>query len=70
MTVIVVVLNLIQGGSTAYYGSNLQINNSTVGIKWAGGMTPSPAVSKVEIESFSFFYLNGWISLGQYTSFG
>ncbi len=65
----VVVYNLIQG-LTPYFCDSLLLNNSTVSIKWAGATTPSPAGSRVEIESFSFFYLNGWNALGQYTSFG
>lgn len=65
----VVLLNLLQS-DYPYFTSTLQVNNSTVAIKWANGVVPTPAANKVEIESFSLFYFQGWISLGQYVSFG
>jgi hypothetical protein len=65
----VVLLNILQSGSP-YFTSSLQVNNSTVSIKWANGTVPTPAANKVELESFTLFYFDGWISLGQYASFG
>ena len=65
----VVLLNLLQAGFP-YYASTLQVNNSTVSIRWANGTAPTPSANKVELESFTLFYVNGWISLGQYVSFG
>jgi hypothetical protein len=65
----VVLLNLLQSGFP-FYTSTLQVNNTTVAIKWANGTLPTPAANKVELESFTLFYFDGWISLGQYASFG
>ena len=65
----VFILNLLQG-ATPYYTSTLLINNSSQTIRWAANTLPTPAANKVEIESFTMFYLNGWTTLGQYTSFG
>jgi hypothetical protein len=65
----VVLLNLLQA-DFPYFASTVQVNNSTVSVRWANGTTPTPSANKVELESFTMFYVNGWITLGQYVSFG
>jgi hypothetical protein len=65
----VVLLNLLQAGYP-YFASTVRVNNSTVSVRWANGITPTPSANKVELESFTMFYVNGWITLGQYVSFG
>jgi hypothetical protein len=65
----VVLLNLLQAGYP-YYASTVQVNNSTVTVRWANGTVPTPSANKVELESFTLFYVNGWITLGQYVSVG
>jgi hypothetical protein len=64
----VVLLNILQA-DYPYFTSTIQVNNTTVPLKWAGGIVPTPAANAVELESISLFYLNGWISLAQYASF-
>lgn len=65
----VVLLNLLQSGFP-YFASTVQVNNSSVSVKWANGISPVPTANKVELESFTLFYVDGWITLGQYVSFG
>jgi hypothetical protein len=65
----VVLFNILQAGYP-YYASTVQVNNSTVSVRWANGSAPTPSANKVELESFTLFYVNGWITLGQYVSFG
>jgi hypothetical protein len=65
-------LTLILGqGGTAYIPTTLQINSSTVGINWAGGVTPSGRASKIDIVSFYLYNLSGsFVAVGQLGSYG
>jgi hypothetical protein len=65
----IVLLNLLQS-DYPYFTSTIQVNSNPVTVKWANDTVPTPAANKVELEAFTLFYFNGWISLGQYTSFG
>jgi hypothetical protein len=65
----VVLLNLLQA-NYPFYTSTIKINSNDAEIRWANGVTPNPSANKVELESFTLFYMNQWIALGQYVSFG
>lgn len=64
----VVLLNLIQA-DYPFYTSSIQVNSNDVSVKWINGTVPAPTANSVELESLTLFYLDGWISLGQYASF-
>jgi len=62
---------ILNQGATPYYASTLTVNGTFTPIRWATGTTPTPAANKIEVESFTLFYVGTtWSALGQYTSFG
>lgn len=66
-----VVSLILNQGATPYYASTLTVNGTLTPIRWATGTTPTPAANKIEVESFTLFYVGTtWTALGQYTSFG
>lgn len=67
----VVTLIIVQGASNAYYANALQVGGTGVTIKWPNASSPTPTVSRVEVQSFTLTYVGGsWTALGQFTSFG
>jgi hypothetical protein len=66
----VVVLNLDQG-ATPYYANALEVNGSSVSIKWLNAASPTATANRLEIESFTIYRVsNSWVATGQFASFG
>jgi hypothetical protein len=66
----VIVLHLVQG-STPYYANALQIDGSSVAIRWLNATIPTPVGNRFEIQSLTLFRFNNtWNVAGHYASFG
>ena len=66
----VVSVYLVQG-VTPYFVNALNIAGTSNTIRWAGGSAPTPAASRIEIQTFSLYYSgSAWTSLSQLSSFG
>jgi hypothetical protein len=66
----VVTFFLIQG-SVPYYINALQVNSSSVTIRWLNAVVPTATANRQEIQTFTLYY-NGsvWSAFGQLSSYG
>lgn len=61
---------ILNQGSTGYYPSAVQVNGTSVTLRWANNVTPTPGSSKIDTVAFTLFYTSStWYCCAQYTSF-
>ena len=63
---------MLQQGATPFYTSSVQINSSSVTLRWPNASAPAPTANRTEVESFTIYGngVNTWYIMGQLTSFG
>lgn len=62
---------LLAQGATPYFINALQVNSSSVTIKWSGASTPAAVANRNDIETFTLYYTgSAWIVHGQLSTYG
>jgi hypothetical protein len=63
---------VLQQGGTPYFTSTVQVNSSSVTIRWPNATVATATANRLEVESFTIYGngLSTWYVMGQLTSFG
>lgn len=66
-----VVSFLLAQGGTPYFINALQVNSSSVTIRWSGAAAPTAVANRFDIETFTLYYTgSAWIAYGQLSTHG
>ena len=67
---VLTVASILNQGGTGYYPSALQVNGSSVTIRWSDNTTPTPGTSVMDICVFTIFNVAGtFYAVGNYTTY-
>jgi hypothetical protein len=63
---------LLQQGAVPYLANTVQVNSSSVTIRWPNATPATATANRLEVESFTIFGngVSTWYVMGQLTSFG
>jgi hypothetical protein len=61
---------ILNQGGTGYYPSAVQINGSSVTLRWADNTNPVPGINNIDVCVFTLIYTGStWYAIGNYSNY-